>query len=229
MDWNVFLKQFAAHPLFHSSMLDLFPEPPEHRQVQLSRWTKAGKLAQVRRSWYIIEKPWRTQEIPLPVIANKVVHPSYLSLEWAFQYYDMIPEYVPNPTSITTCRGMQFAAQQSLFLYYHVQPSFFKGYKQEEIGGFNVDIALPEKALLDKIYLFMQRHPFSIKWLEELRLQELDNFDIQRFESLAADLDKKKFREAVMATVRYIRHQQGGSARRKAAIPNAKSLNGKIQ
>ena len=209
MDWNAFLKLFAGKPLFHSSMLDIFPDPPAHRQVQLSRWTKAGKLSQVRKSWYMIEKPWRTRETPLPVIANNVVHPSYLSLEWALQYYDMIPEYVPNPTSITTGRGMQFAAQGTLYLYYHVQPSFFKGYRQEEVEGFNINIAYPEKALLDKIYLFLQRNPFSIAWLEELRLQELDNFDIQRFESLAPGLKKKKFSEAVKATCRYIQHKKG--------------------
>ena len=112
----------------------------------------------------MIEKPWRRQEVPLPVIANHVVHPSYLSLEWALQYYDLIPEYVPNPTSITTGRGMQFAAQKALFLYYHVQPSFFMGYRQEVMGGFKMNIAYPEKALLDKIYLFLQRNPFSMPW-----------------------------------------------------------------
>ena len=157
----------------------------------------------------MIEKPWRTRDVPLPVIANSVVHPSYLSLEWALQYYDMIPEYVPNPTSITTGRGMQFTAQGSLFLYHHVQPSFFTGYRQEEIDGFKVNIAYPEKALLDKIYLFLQRKSFSMAWLEELRLQELDNFDIQRFEVLAPVLKNKKFREAVKATCQYIHQKKG--------------------
>lgn len=147
--------------------------------------------------------------MPLPVIANMVVHPSYLSLDWALQYYDMIPDYVPNPTSITTCRAMQFPAQGALFLYYHVQPSFFTGYKQEDISGFKVNLALPEKALLDKIYLFMQRNPFSMAWLRELRLQGLDNFDIQTFESLASGVNKKKFKQAVTAAAHYIGQQKG--------------------
>ncbi len=47
MDWNNFLNRFAGQPLFHSSMLGVFPDPQAHRQVQLSRWTKAGKLSQV--------------------------------------------------------------------------------------------------------------------------------------------------------------------------------------
>lgn len=47
-------------------------------------------------------------------------------------YYEMIPEYVPNPTSITTGLGIQFAAQNRLFIYYHVKPSFFTGYTRVE-------------------------------------------------------------------------------------------------
>ncbi len=211
MEWNTFLKQFASRPLFHSSMLEIFPDPAAHRQVQLSRWTKAGKLSQVRRGWYIIEKPWQANEVPLPVIANSVVHPSYLSIEWALQYYEMIPEYVPNPTSITTGRGIRFTAQGSLFMYYHVQPSFFKGYSQVEVGGFKLNIAYPEKALLDKIYLFLQRNVFSLQWLEELRLQSLDDFDLQRFEALSGGVNKKKFRQAVDLTCRYIDGQRGES------------------
>lgn len=209
MEWNDFLKQFAQRPLFHSSMLDIFSDPLSHRQVQLSRWTKAGKLLQFRRGWYLIEKPWRLKDVPPPVIANNVLQPSYLSLDWALQYYEMIPEYVPNPTSITTARGIRFAVQNTLYLYYHVQPSFFKGYKQEEVGGFKIKIAYPEKALLDKIYLFMQGNPFSIQWLEELRLQELDDFDLRLFRSFARGVNKKKFKDAVEITCGYIDSRKG--------------------
>ncbi len=77
------------------------------------------------------------------------------------------------------------------------------------VGGFKVNIAYPEKALLDKIYLFLQRNPFAQSWLEELRLQNLDDFDIQRFEAFASGLQKKKPREAVIKTCRYISQLKG--------------------
>jgi hypothetical protein len=173
-------------------------------RVQLSRWVRAGKLFQVRRSWYVIQEPWRTAGVPLTLIANSVVHPSYLSLDWALQYYDMIPEYVPNPTSVTTGRSIRFPAQGALFLYYHVQPAFFKGFIQVKLGGYKVNIASPEKALLDKIYLFMHRNTFSLSWLHELRLQSMVDFDIQRFKALAAGVNKKTFKEAMEMTAQYI-------------------------
>lgn len=209
MDWNIFLNGFAERPLFHSSMLAVFPGPPSHKQVQLSRWTRAGKLSQIRRGWYLIEKPWRAKEIPIAVIANSVVHPSYLSLDWALQYYEMIPEYVPNLTSVTTDRGVRFTAQDSLFIYYHIQPSFFKGYRQEKVNGYKINIACPEKALVDKIYLFLQSNRFSIEWLKELRLQNLNILDLEKLECFSRETKRKKFREAVGLTYQYIKSMRG--------------------
>lgn len=208
MKFKDFLLEFAERPLFHSSMLEIFPDDRHHIQVQLSRWVDSGKISQIRREWYLIEKPYRLKDIPLPVIANRVVHPSYLSLEWALQYYEMIPEYVPNPTSITTERGIQFASQNRLFIYNHVQPSFFTGFTQMETDGRLISIAFPEKALLDKIYLFIQRNKFSLDWLRELRLQNLDNFDLKRFESFLQNTRKKALSKAVEITVKYIREQR---------------------
>jgi len=81
MRWKDLLTKFAKRPLFHSSMLKIFPDDPHHIQVQLSRWVDAGKLSQIRKGWYLIEKPYRLKEVPSPVIANTVVHPSYLSFD----------------------------------------------------------------------------------------------------------------------------------------------------
>lgn len=200
--------EFAERPLFHSSMLEVFPDNRHHIQVQLSRWVDSGKISQVRREWYLIEKPYRLKEVPIPVIANSVVHPSYLSLDWALQYYEMIPEYVPNPTSITTARGFQFVSQDRLFIYHHVQPSFFVGYTRVESNSHKINIAHPEKALLDKIYLFIQRNKFSLDWLNELRLQNLDRFNINRFKSFLQKTNKKGLSEVVRMTIQYIRGQR---------------------
>ena len=208
MKWKDILIKFSERPLFHSSMLEIFSDERHHIQVQLSRWVDSGKLSQIRREWYLIEKPYRLKDVPIPVIANKVVHPSYLSLDWALQYYEMIPEYVPNPTSITTGRGVQFIAQDRLFIYHHVQPSFFIGYMRTEFDGHMINVAHPEKALLDKIYIFTQRNKFSLDWLKELRLQNLDGFSFNRFESYLQKTNKKGLSKAVESAIQYIKGQK---------------------
>ncbi len=207
MNWQKLLTEFAERPLFHSSMLNIFSENPQHVQVQLARWVKAGKLSKIRRQWYLIEKPFRSKDVPIPVIATTVVHPSYLSLEWALQYYEMIPEYVPNPTCVTTDRAVQFTAQNCLFIYYHIQPSLFMGYYQTEWNGQKILIAHPEKALLDKLYIFLRKNKFSIEWLQELRLQNLNRLNINRFKSISKKINLKCFERAVEITVQYLKEQ----------------------
>ena len=207
MNWPEFLGEFAGRPLFHSSMLGIFPDNRAHAQIQLTRWTKAGKIAQIRRGWYLIQRPYRQNEIPLPMIANSVIHPSYLSLEWALQYRQMIPEFVPNLTSLTTSRGTEFIFKDHLFSYHFVQPSLFTGYIREEYEGEPVFIACAEKALFDKIYLFIRKEAFSLEWLKELRLQNLEEFDLARFQSYLERTRRPGLRRAIELASRFIREQ----------------------
>jgi len=189
-------------------MLDIFAEDRRHIQVQLSRWVKAGKLAKIRREWYLIEKPYRLRDVPLPEIAATVHHPSYLSLEWALQYYEMIPEYVPNPTCVTTERSIQFSAQNRLFIYHHIQPALFSDYEPADAEGQKFPIALPEKALFDKIYIFLRKNRFSLDWLKELRLQNLERLNLGKFESMSRKTRLRGLAHAVERTVQYIEEQR---------------------
>ncbi len=210
MKWEDFLKEFTARPLFHSSMLRIFDDPPAHIEVQLSRWSRAGKLCRIRRGWYIIEKPYRARDVSEAVIANTVVQPSYLSLEWALGFYGLIPEAVFNPTSITTARGIELTAKDRRYFYHHVQPSFFSGYEKAERGGDVFIIAEPEKALIDRIYVRMRIGKFSEEWLKGLRLQNMDILEEEKLKSLAALVGKPGFAAAVDATAAYIRANKEG-------------------
>jgi len=205
MKWEDFLKEFTARPLFHSSMLRIFDDPPAHIEVQLSRWSRAGKLCRIRRGWYLIEKPYRAGDISEAVIANTVVQPSYLSLEWALGSYGLIPEAVFNPTSITTARGIEFTAKGRRYFYHHVQPSFFSGYEKVERGGDVFIIAEPEKALIDRIYISLRSGKFSEEWLKGLRLQNMDILKEEKLKSQAALVRKPGFAAAVDVTAAYIR------------------------
>jgi hypothetical protein len=193
MKWDELLARFSTQPLFHTSHLAVFPDAPENILVQLSRWVASGKLAQIRRGWYLIEKPYRTRDVRDAAIANAVLRPSYLSLEWALQYHGMIPEATFQPTSITTGRGTSFEALNRVFLYHHIAPSLFNGYRSYEIAGERIAAAIPEKSLLDLIYIFVQRNRFSILWLESLRLQNLDRFDTALFLEMGASVRKRGF------------------------------------
>jgi predicted transcriptional regulator of viral defense system len=210
MKWEDFLKEFSDRPLFHSSMLRIFDDAPAHIEVQLSRWSRSGKLCRIRRGWYLIEEPYRARDVSEAVIANSVVQPSYLSLEWALGFYGLIPEAVFNPTSITTARGIEFTTKHKRYFYHHVQPAFFAGYEKVERGGDVFIIAGPEKALLDKMYIAMRSSGLSEAWLKGLRPQNLDVLDVAKLRALAALVGKPGFVAAVDAAAAYIRKNREG-------------------
>jgi predicted transcriptional regulator of viral defense system len=208
MKWKDLVENFAEMPLFQSSMLDIFPEDRHVVQVQLSRWVASGKLVRLRRKWYLIQKPWRTVDVPLPFIATQIVQPSYLSLDWALQYHGLIPEGVPNPTCLTTDRTRRIQALDRLFLYHHVRPSLLIGFARIPIDGRPAPVAFAEKALFDKIYFHIQRNRFSPEWLREMRLQNLERFDLERFASYAKQSGKWGLPTAVQATADYIKKER---------------------
>lgn len=204
MKWGEFLDEFGDHPLFHSSMLDLFPDSRPYVRVQLSRWVGSGKLVQIRRGWYLIASPFRKKEVPAAVIANSVVSPSYLSLEWAMAFHGMIPEAVPNPTSVTTVRADGFRFEGRSYLYRNIQPACFLGYERIEYQENRILVAVPEKALWDTVYLFVRRGGFSSAWLDALRLQNLDRFDFQRWRSYGELSRMSSIKKALPLVEKYI-------------------------
>lgn len=204
MKWTEFLNLFAEQPLFHSSMLKIFPESEDYIHVQLSRWVNAGKLIQIRRGWYLIAEPYRSYRVSPEVIANTVVAPSYLSLEWALSFHGLIPEEAPNPTSVTTARAENFRTAGHLFIYRHIKPDYFLGYSKTLHGEQQILIAFPEKALWDKLYLYLRGHSFSREWLKELRLQNLEEFELAKWHDYTLLTSLSSIRRASSVVAEYI-------------------------
>jgi predicted transcriptional regulator of viral defense system len=130
------------------------------------------------------------------LIANRLLAGSYVSLQAALAFYDLIPEYVPVTTSVTTGRPVRWQTSLGLFDFHHIQVDFFDGYRLVELDGRQkAFVATPEKALLDLVYLTPGGD--TIEYLRELRLFHLDLLDWSVFESLAGRIPKPKLKRAV--------------------------------
>jgi len=208
MNWVEFLHQFAENPLFHSSSLKVFSETEKYIQVQVSRWVRAGKLIQIRRGWYLIAEPYRSQQVLPELIANNAVSPSYLSLEWALSFYGLIPEETPNLTSVTTARAKEFHAIHRLFIYRHIKSDYFRGYSKNRIKGHEIAIATPEKALWDKLYFFLRSQRFSLAWLKELRLQNLEEFKLSKWREYTMMVNSASIHQASSKVAEFIERIQ---------------------
>ena len=173
---------------------------PQAVRVQLSRWVKAGRLIQLKRGLYTLAQPYRKIEPQPFVLANSMKKASYVSLQSALAYFGMIPEYVPTVTSVTTGRPEQVNTKSGQFVFRHIKKSWFCGYKQIDLGsGQKAFVAIPEKALLDLLYLTPQTDEQN--YLRELRLENLELLNVDTMLQLAGSVKSAKLNRAV----RYIK------------------------
>ena len=183
-------------PVFETSLLLSGDVNPSNIYRQLSRWKRAGKVHQLRRRLYTLAPPFQKIKPHPFLVANRMVPASYVSLQSALAYYAMIPEYVPVTTSVTTQRPGRWETPLGVFDFRHIQNDYFYGYQLVSMEGEQqVFIAKPEKTLLDLVYL--EPGGDSVDYLVELRLQNLDQLDLQELDKLAKRIGKLKLMRAV--------------------------------
>lgn len=186
MKWQDLLTLVGSEPVFSSTFLMVGNRSRVDIQLQLSRWVKVGKLYQLKRGIYVLAEPYRKVSPNPFLLANRIKNASYVSLQSALAWYGLIPEYVPVITSVTTTRNNTFHTHEGIFLYRHIKVALFNGYESIELQDRQAAfLALPEKALLDLIYL--TPHSESWEYLRELRLQNMDRIDM----TLLMELSKK--------------------------------------
>ena len=119
-------------------------------------------------------------------IANKLYKPSYVSLQTALAYHQLIPETIYGVTSVSTRRTYRFDTSVGHFLYRTVTKRMYFGFT---VMSHATKIASMEKALLDFFYLNPQiksEEAFAALRLDrEALLDQLDistlNLQLQRF------------------------------------------------
>jgi hypothetical protein len=132
---------------------------------------------------------------------------SYVSLQSALAYYGMIPEHVPVTTSVSTSRPARWETTLGIYDFRHIQIPFFDGFRVVDLGEQQqAFIAIPEKALLDLIYL--EPGGDTLDYLAELRLSNLDMLDWQILGRLARKIQKPKLLRAV-ATIQVLAEEEG--------------------
>jgi len=196
MEFERLLEIVGDEPIFETSLLLAGDVDPANARRQLSRWTNAGRLYQLRRGLYALAPPFQKVKPHPFLIANRMVRASYVSLQAALAYYGLIPEYVPVVTSVTTARPGRWETPLGVYEFHHVKTGFLSGYRLTDLDGSQkAFVATPEKALLDLIYL--QPGGDSPDYLRELRLQNLDRLDVEELRRQAERTGNPKLRRAV--------------------------------
>lgn len=134
------------------------------------RWASKGLLIRLRQGYYTFAEFKSKPDFGL-YFANRIYRPSYVSLHTALAFYGIIPEAVVQITSVTSLKTTSFNNDFGEYSYKSVKENLMFGYDLKPISdGRTFQLASPEKALLDLLYLY----PFynTMDELEELRLDE---------------------------------------------------------
>jgi predicted transcriptional regulator of viral defense system len=178
-----------------ATIMQLTRAPRRQLLVQLSQWTKRGRLMRLKRGLYALAKPYRTGPLVPARIANELYRPSYLSGAWALSYHGWIPEKVTQWTSVTTRVTRKFRNKLGVFIYQHLKSDFFWGYESQTINDEPVWIAEPEKALLD--YLHLHRGEWSRERLKEMRFQDMDEAHTDKLQFYALKWGSPRLKKAI--------------------------------
>jgi len=185
-----FYNQLSHYPIF--SLHDVKKVFSEFSYRQLDRWEKKGYLKKIKRGFYCFESQIFDRNF-LFLTANKIYSPSYVSLEVALSFYDLIPEEIFQITSVSTKKTVGFQTPVGSFRYRHIKPSLYWGYRLVDFDSQKILVADPEKAVLDYLYL----HPSlkSPEDFEEMRIN-IDEFksqiNIEKFKKYLISFENKQ-------------------------------------
>ena len=202
MRWQELQQTVRDQSLFESSLLMTGDVTRHQVQRQLSDWTKARKLIQLRRGLYSFP-----HQNPHPfIVANHLVPGSYVSFQMALAYYHLIPEHVATVTSVTTQRPVNYENKFGRFSYRHINPNLFFGIEYRLlVNDEYAYVAMPEKALLDLVHF--QSQGDSNAYINSLRLQNLEIIDIERLHHFAERAGKPKLKRAATVIEAIVRHE----------------------
>jgi predicted transcriptional regulator of viral defense system len=196
MKFRELIKIVGDEPVFETDLLLAGDVDPANVQRQLSRWTQAGRLDQLRRGLYALAPPFQKVKPHPFLVANRMMQPSYVSLQSALAHYGLILEYVPVTTSVTTTRTDHWNTPLGSYAFRHLKSDLFRDYRLIDVTPEQqAFVASPEKALLDLIYL--EPGADSLDYLRELRLQNMDRLDMHELKRQADRTASPKLCRAV--------------------------------
>ena len=138
--------------------------PIDSLRVQLTRWSNKGILIRITKGIYA---PYGT-EINVIKIANQMYYPSYISFESVLSKYGILSQVPYTLTFATPKRTKKMILNGTEVEFTKLSGKYYFGYAFEE----GINIASPEKALVDCLYL-VSKGKRSLN-IDELYLKNLD-------------------------------------------------------
>ncbi|EKE22069.1 MAG: hypothetical protein ACD_7C00063G0005 [uncultured bacterium] len=158
--------------------------------INLKNWVNKGHLIMLRRGLYATSEV--RNKIDVRAFATKIYAPSYVSMEMALSFYGIIPEAVFTITSVTTRKTKQFSTPVGNFSYQKIKKEAFGGFETRIQDGISFNLALPEKAMVDFLYLNRNILSGDYEQFKGYRFDEDFKFDAKKLRIFAEVFNNKK-------------------------------------
>ncbi len=158
--------------------------------VNLKNWVNKGHLIMLRRGLYAMSE--LRDKVDVMVFATKLYAPSYVSLEMALHQYGIIPEAVFTVTSVTTRKTKTFSTPLGMFSFQKIKKEAFGGFETVLREGVSFNLAVPEKAVVDFLYLNRNILNGSREQFEGYRFNEDFAFDAKKLQAFAYAFNNAK-------------------------------------
>jgi len=208
MNYSDFRQMVMNRPFFSAKDLAGVVPLDKTLKLQLSQWTKKGKIIRLKKGLYTLNEMDRQADLSSYMLANELYSPSYVSLEFALSHYQLIPEAVNMFTSVTTNKTNEFKNQYGVFTYRSIKKDLFFGFKQyRSPDGHNFFLGTPEKCVLDFIYFNISVNVKDIKQelSENYRFQNWDLLDPGVLKDFSSRMNEKKIINFLPALTELIR------------------------
>ena len=206
------IKTYTHAPISHNVIMEALATYSRPND-KISEMIKSGELVSLRRGLYV---PGPELDLPIPesfVIANHLRGPSYVSLESALSYWDLIPERVYETSSVTTKTTKTYQTSLGRYSFQHLSTPYYSfGIRSVRLTEQQTAlIASPEKAVCDKIVLTAGVILRSISQtmdflMEDLRIDEeqLQTLDVSTIETWVEDAPKRSSLQMLVNTLQVL-------------------------
>lgn len=207
------LKDLGNTPFRMSVLEAIYPDVTQ-LGWKAKRLEDNGDIIRLKRGLYVVSPTVSGINVNEFLLANHIYGPSYVSMQSALRYYDLIPEAVYKTISITPGLSKSYANRFGTFDYVHCSDEYYSvGIVNIADGKTSFMIASPEKALCDLLMFTPNlnlRYENDVRiWLEdELRfdMDELMTFDTDILKQCVAWGRKKNMINQIIKIIEHERN-----------------------
>ncbi len=173
--------------LFNKKSLKLLEKDDNALNANIKYWLKNSDLIALKKGVYLFKEKYireNKKDDYLEYIANQLIQPSYVSLEYVMAKYQLLSEPARAITSVSVKSAREFYNELGVWRYYSLPQKLFIGYKIKYFQGQPIAEATKAKALFDFLYLrFRRGMKAGSQSINNLRLN-WENLNRQDFKEL---------------------------------------------